>query len=70
MIPFYSPCKEVIITSLWLSFDPPSMTPGESQIEWYHYYCSGLYLFKVDKLVLFGMSKQRHYPLKSCNVAV
>ena len=35
---FIAPCKGAIITSLWLSFDLPSMTPGESH-EWYHHYC-------------------------------
>ena len=27
--------------------DLPSMTPGESHNEWYHYYCSNLYVFKL-----------------------
>ena len=39
MGPLYCPCREVIITSLWLSFDLPTLTPGESHNEWYQYYC-------------------------------
>ena len=28
------------------------MTPGESNNEWYHYYCSGFYLFKKNCLLV------------------
>ena len=29
-------------------FDLPSMTPGESHNEWYHYYCSNFYVFNSN----------------------
>ena len=45
--PLYHPCSEFIITSLWLSFDLPSKPPGESHNEWYQYYCSNFYVFKL-----------------------
>ena len=41
----YHPCSDFIITSLWLSFDLPSKPDGESNNEWYQYYCSNIYAF-------------------------
>ena len=29
-------------------FDLPSMIPGESHNKWYQYYCSNIYIFKVE----------------------
>ena len=58
MGPLYCPCKEVTITSLWLSFDLPSMTPGESHNEWYHYYCSFFYVFKIN-IQVYSITKSR-----------
>ena len=56
--PLYHPCSEFIITILQLSFDLPSMTPGESHNEWYHYYCSNFCPFKR----LIQMSLEHPHP--------
>ena len=55
MGPLYCPCKEVVITSLWLYFDLPNMTPGESNNEWCHYYFSKFYLFNIIEKKQLGL---------------
>ena len=43
---FIAPVGKSLLPHYDCPFDLPSMTPGESQNEWYQYYCSNFYVFK------------------------